>query len=246
MFSFPKERIPPLFLWYFTTGILAAYAPHQPAHFLQGIRSYVQPVFCIVAISVTLIFTNRAITIDKQYYTLTQHRLQGNWHALIKTADEALQYGVLDPWILFWKAHAVHLTGNPIQAQELFQTCLIYRPHDMTLHWKIGTLAQTNNDLNKAQTALEQAVFLDHDNPNFYQDLGAIYQNQGKLDEALEKYQQAFDRGAQDLKIHMNMGILFEMQGYPNKAKKAYEHFLKHWQGDAATAERIQKRFEQL
>ena len=246
MFSFPKERIPPLLFWYLTTGILSAYAPQQTFWQIPIVKPYLRPTLSVLSIALSLVLTSRAIEIDRQYYTLTQHRLQGNWEHLIQTADKALKYGVLDPWILFWKAHAIHLTGNPIQAQALFNTCLIYRPHDMTIHWKIGTLAQTNNDLSQAQTALERAVFLDHDNPDFYQDLGAVYQRQGKADEALEKYQQALTLGATDLKIYINMGIIFEMQERPNEARQAYQHFLKYWQGDAKTAELVHKRLNQL
>jgi O-antigen ligase len=246
LFSFPSERIPPLLFSFLILGVLSATYAHQ------SLKRYELKGLCIPSalgiwwLVLGIALTFRAVEADRLQYAISQDRLQSDWGKVIRHADLALQHGVIDHWILFWKAHALHMTGDIAYARETYEKCLSYHPNELTTIWKIGILEQSIGNLAQAQLALERAVFLDSDNAGFLQDLGANYQLQGKHQDALQAYQRAKALGADDLQLFLNMGGIYEAGGRHEEAVSVYKEFLGSWAGDAATGDLVREKLLRL
>jgi len=245
-FSFPYERISPLLFWCIITSIVSTMHTQHTTSKIASRYLTSLPVLSILCLILGIVFTLRSIETDRQHYALTRHFMQNNWSDVIRIADQALQYGVIDHWILLRKAEAQHRQGNTQQAIKTYKTSLTYYPYEKTAYWKIGLLEQTEGNLEQAQMALEYAVFLDSDNAGFHQDLGAVYQLQGKFQNAHQLYQEALALGTEDPLIQMNLGRIYETWNMPQKAAQAYRTFLERWQGDDTTADLIRKQLHQL
>lgn len=118
------------------------------------------------------------------------------------------------------------LTGNLAQAETIFREILRIQPDNVYILHSLGIIYSQLGKHDLAIQYIEQALQLDSNIPDAYNNLGNIYLAKGQLDEAISHYRKALQLNP-DLAISLyNLGIIFQEKGQLDEAINYYQKTL--------------------
>ncbi|HLG21606.1 MAG TPA: tetratricopeptide repeat protein [Candidatus Manganitrophaceae bacterium] len=86
-----------------------------------------------------------------------------------------------------------------------------------------GQKALKGNDLDRAISFLEQAVFSNPEDPQLHLRLGALYEDKDQIDLAMNEMRGALEFHPRLAKPHQRLGALYEKKGYYYQARKEWK-----------------------
>lgn len=115
----------------------------------------------------------------------------------------------------------------------------IPKSHTALAYYKIGRLYLKKDLYDEAIMNFEQAVKLNPDFYEVYNDLGIAYGKKGLIDKAINEFQVSLKINPDYAVAHYNMGITFEGIGFYKKALSEYQIALELDPADEKTKSRI-------
>lgn len=122
------------------------------------------------------------------------------------------------------RGHEAQMQGQLTEAIELYTRSIEIHP-TAEAHTFRGWAYSFQGDLATAITECQQAIAVDPDFGNPYNDIGAYLIQQGKLREAIPWLQQAFDAKRYECPFYprFNLGRVYEKLGDDMRAMKLYK-----------------------
>ncbi|MDA0745852.1 MAG: tetratricopeptide repeat protein [bacterium] len=228
-FSFPRERIPPSFLFWFLLGVVAGISPGQSTCSQQAVprSKMLLPAVCMLAILVGVYPVSRAFFSDWAQFDAEAHFKQEDWEGTRLAAQRSIEWGVWDYRIYLLKSDACLKLGDLQGALEASRVCLKVHPNSISAYQNIGKIAAALDDLEQAREAFVQALELDPDNAELYRDLGVVYRRMERPDNALSMYREALVFLLGDMGIWYNIGELYRIKGDLEAAEEIYGRLIK-------------------
>jgi len=96
-------------------------------------------------------------------------------------------------------------------------------PQDARLQLLLGLACLKQNDLDRAESSVKQAIAIDPKTPNAYGVLAEIGRARGTLGPAIASYKAAIEQNPQKVENYMALSGLYEKQGNWEEAKRAAE-----------------------
>ena len=131
-------------------------------------------------------------------------------------------------WELFQRAHDAQTEGNVPQAIRRYQRSLAICP-TAEAYTFLGWSYCRQGDLERAISTCRQAIQVDPDFGNPYNDIGAYLIEQGRLDEAIPWLEKATQAKRYDDHCFpwMNLGRIRERKGQWHRAMECYKQALR-------------------
>ncbi len=198
------------------------------------------------------VFEYHSILSIKADYPIVHYRLADAYWRL-QEPQKALSYYLkavrLKPtFVEAWTAlgEAYMGVGKPEEAEEAFKTALSLSPNLAQLHNTLGVIYQRRGDLRGAHAAYERAISGNYRHPGVFCNLGAVYAQEGRNAEARKAFETAL-RLKPDLAIaHYHIANLLRSEGDAALAIQHYQAFLKYWDSDPSTRDRVEQTIRSL
>ncbi len=113
--------------------------------------------------------------------------------------------------------------GKVKDSIERISAVVSRRPSDAKLHVLLGLAYFKQNDLDRSEASVNQAIAIDRKMADAYGLLAEISRARGALEQAADWYQVAIEKNPAKVEYHMALAGLYEQQGKWNEAKQAAE-----------------------
>lgn len=252
MFSFPKERIAiSLLFWFCLTALAILETENRPRS--HSVTWRMAHTLGIVVMALSLTIGIRALLFDTHYAKAQKHAERNDWTQVVRESTAAIKQGVFDPQIYLLRGIAHSYLGNYAQAATDNQKCLKLHPHFLNGLNNMGLIYNTLKQYQNAHDTLQHALDIKPNHADALANLGVSYQGLQQFDKSVTAFESAFhiepanpNIRAYLSKAYYSQGEFHLGQGDPNKAIKAYENFLKIWQGDAQSTLTVQQKLRAL
>jgi len=192
-FSFPRERIGPLFLGWFCLSILASTQPSLPKLSRTG-RQILVPLLAIIIIALgTTTALRAAVSEALTVYSLSGAR-EGHAEQAALYVDQAGKWGAFDYRHLIYQCEVLVASRRFDDALVLCREVVRRAPNSVN---GLQNLAKTSARLGDNETSItsyRRAIALHPGRTSLYRDLGRILEKMERFDEALQTYEAASER----------------------------------------------------
>lgn len=128
---------------------------------------------------------------------------------------------------LLEQANQLHIAGNLLEAERLYNAMLCQRPWHPLLCFYLGTLYMQVGKGGLAIMLLEHVVKEVPDMSEAYVNLGCAYRREQMVDKAREVFEKALEMRGEDHQVLNNLGTLFVNEGNPKEGEKFLRRALK-------------------
>jgi len=140
----------------------------------------------------------------------------------------------------------VEQKGQFDRALALYKTAIVHWPENALNWYNMGNAYRGKQSWNEAIQAYLESLARDSTSVNTYNNLGLTYSEQGKSQQAIGAYRQALQFQPEQSTVHLNLANTYIATGRITKAIRSYNIFLKHWEGNPATAADVRKFLKEL
>lgn len=187
-FSFPKERIEILLLFYTLMGLSYSIPKKQSVQPIYWSRMILGLI--ILSTALNLYISKKRIKGEQGMKDVLILKQQKNWNALIKASDSAFSnWYTVDPTTIpvhWYRGTAHFVLGKPKMALQDFTEAEKYAPFNQHLQNDLGTCHETLGRKEESRGYYKEAIRISpmFDDPRL--NLGISYYNDGKYQEALD------------------------------------------------------------
>lgn len=169
---------------------------------------------------------------------------------MVRETSLAVENGIFDPQALLLRGVAHAHLGNFGQALKDNNRTLFYHPNFLNALNNSGLYYNSLKQFLKAEDALLRALEIHPNHSDALANLGIAYQGLGQFDRSTQSLEKAFALDAPNPTIRTYLAKAYYSQGEfhigQNDTVKAYESFLKIWQGDMQSAETVKHKLQTL
>lgn len=207
--SFPHERIPTSFLFWFSLGILAQLDPQRRS------RPTPSPFFQQAALLIPLLLvlgtylTYRHIQFDRHYLRAFEFYRGGNMRSVLYESALALQWGPFDTQAFLLKGKGYQAMGQFNNAELSYQEGLSRSPHMLQLIGALGHVYAQTNRFDDAEKCFTRVLALYPKYYEMYNNLGGIYQSRGNVQAAISAYKKVLSYNPKSVETYSNLGLAY-------------------------------------
>jgi tetratricopeptide (TPR) repeat protein len=163
---------------------------------------------------------------NKEFWLIESSLLetQNDYQKAQKTLEQALEHIPEDQDLLYHLALMEHKLGNEQEALQTMEKVININPeHSQALNFVGYTLADSNQNLERALVLVKKALELDPENGFILDSLAWVYFKQGKVKKAWETIGLAISKVQNDPIIWEHYGDIARKADFLQKAKKGYQ-----------------------
>lgn len=275
-FSFPRERITPTLLMWFSFGVIAALTPRRKPRMNGQISWGVATSGAVLLIG----FTSSVIAFERKMFNTVQPERLGDWKQVEIESGEALERGRFHPEAIQLRGYALNQLGRYSESVIHYARYESARPYDVQYLNGYAIASQQTNQLAKARRMYEKARALVADSTDLDYNLAMLLIQMKQPNEALPLLEGVLERvqPTADLLFHLGntraltgddieaiqalesalqldprlaqaqfvLGELYLRLGCPSPARSAFKAFLRKTSSPNAYTKRAHQMLEQL
>ncbi len=184
-FSFPLERVTPLFYFWLVIAITLALGA-EPARAIRRPRW----LHAAIVVAATLpLMTYRLLEFERNVAHAIREELRGNWNAVAAHTASALRSGRFHPEAMHLYGYALNTTGHFEDAASFYEWVVLRRPHDVQILNGYAIALQNGGRHEEAESHFLSALRLVDAAPDLYYNLGGLYLQMRRFEDAVAAYE---------------------------------------------------------
>jgi len=221
-FSFPRERITPTLLFWFSLGVIAALTPRGKSRIAGQISWGVATSGAILLIA----FTSSVIAFERKMFDTLQPERLGDWKQVEIKSGEALERGRFHPEAIQLRGYALNQLGRYSESVSHYARYESARPYDVQFLNGYAIALQQTNQLAKARRMFERARALVADSTDLDYNLAMLLIQMKHPNEALQLLEGVLEREQPTAALLFHLGNARALAGDDIEAVQALESAL--------------------
>jgi tetratricopeptide (TPR) repeat protein len=238
--SFPKERIEPSVLLWFTMACVAVLdLERKPRRTVPG-KTWVLAQACIVLVLLASSWISlRAVAFDSHHARAIAYSERDDWNRVIRETSLALDEGMFDPQVYMLRGLGYFARGEYLESIRNNLKCLEFHPHLNNALNNLGMAYNGQKEFDKAENVLRKLAKLNPNHVEVHANLGMALQGLERNDEAIVEFRQAVAMDSMTTQLRYLLGAAYERAGESEQATAEYRKILRKHPNDIATRYRL-------
>lgn len=220
LFNFPRERITPAFLFWFSAGGLLRLDPRQAR---PEVGRWGLALAGLLLLATTYVTVNR-LNYDVHHLKVYRAEREQAWDEVIRSGERASAIGDYraNTFIAMGRAH--ERQGRPSQAVDAHRRALTLHPNSLNAHNNLAIALRKTGDLDGAERAAKRAIELLPSFKEAHNNLGNVHRDRQDWPEAIASFERALEIDPYNAVIRVNLGRALASSGDPYHAELQFRN----------------------